>query len=140
MLGGAEIPHDKGEAGHSDGDVLWHAIVDALLGAASLGDIGTHFPPSDKRWKDAESSALARKIADLVSDAGWTVGNIDCTVILEYPKLSPHREAIRANIARVLQVPLSAVSVKAKTNEGFGDIGAGAAIEARAVVLLVGKP
>lgn len=140
LIGGIHIAHDKGEAGHSDGDVLWHAITDALLGAASLGDIGSHFPPSDARWKDADSGHLAKLAADLVAANGWTVGNIDCTVILESPRLGPYRDAIRANIARVLDVPDASVSMKAKTNEGFGEIGAGNAIEARAVVLLFERP
>ena len=140
LIGGIHIAYDKGEAGHSDGDVLWHAIIDALLGAASLGDIGSHFPPSDARWKDADSGDLAKQAADLVTAEGWAVGNIDCTVILESPRLGPYREAIRSNIARVLDIPGARVSVKAKTNEGFGEIGAGNALEARAVVLLVEKP
>lgn len=139
LIGGIHLAHDKGEAGHSDGDVLWHAITDALLGAASLGDIGSHFPPSDARWKDADSGGLAKLASDLVAAEGWAVGNIDCTVILETPRLGPYREAIRANIARVLDIPGANVSVKAKTNEGFGEIGAGNAIEARAIVLLVEK-
>lgn len=140
LLGGVHIAHDKGEAGHSDGDVLWHAITDALLGALSLGDIGSHFPPTDARWKDADSGSLARTAADLVAAEGWFVGNIDCTVILEHPKLGPHRDAIRENIARILGLSRSSVSIKAKTNEGFGEIGSGNAVEARAVVLLVEKP
>lgn len=139
LLGGIGIEHDKGEVGHSDGDVLWHAIIDALIGAAALGDIGSHFPPSDPRWKDADSGHLARIAADEVRDAGWKLGNIDCTVILEKPRLGPYREAIRASIAETLGLPRSAVSVKAKTNEGFGEIGSGNAIEARAVALLARK-
>jgi 2-C-methyl-D-erythritol 4-phosphate cytidylyltransferase/2-C-methyl-D-erythritol 2,4-cyclodiphosphate synthase len=136
LLGGIRIEHDKGEAGHSDGDVLWHAIIDALIGAAALGDIGSHFPPSDPRWKDADSGHLARIAADKVREAGWRLGNVDCTVILEKPRLGPYREAICASIAETLGLPRSAVSVKAKTNEGFGEIGSGNAIEARAVALL----
>jgi len=139
LIGGIHITHDKGEAGHSDGDVLWHAITDALLGAASLGDIGSHFSPADIRWKDADSGSLAKMAADLVAAEGWAVGNLDCTVILERPRLGPHRDAIRENIARILGLPSANVSVKAKTNEGFGEIGAGNAVEARAVVLLVEK-
>jgi len=140
LIGGIHVAHDKGEAGYSDGDVLWHAIIDALLGAASLGDIGSHFPPADTRWKDADSGSLAKMAADLVAAEGWAVGNIDCTVILERPRLGPHRDAICENIARTLGLPATAISVKAKTNEGFGEIGAGNAVEARAVVLLVGTP
>lgn len=137
MLGGVAVDHDRGEAGHSDGDVLWHAIIDALLGAAGLGDIGTHFPPSDLEWKDARSSSLAGKIADLVASKGWQIGNIDSTVILEKPKLAPWKERIILGIASTLGIAPEAVSVKAKTMEGFGEIGRGDAIEARAIVLLI---
>lgn len=139
LLGGVHIEHDKGEAGHSDGDVLWHAIIDALLGAAGLGDIGAFFPPSDSRWKGADSGRLAGIAAQAVAEAGWTVGNIDCTVILEKPRLGPHRERICSSIAAVLGASRALVSVKAKTNEGFGGVGAGNAVEARAVVLLVAR-
>lgn len=136
VLGGVHLEHPRGEAGHSDGDVLWHAIIDALLGAVGLGDIGAHFPPSDRRWKDADSGALAKMAYGKVLEAGWEIGNIDATVILERPKLGPHREAIRASIAAALGIPGEAVSVKAKTNEGFGEIGSGDAVEARAIALL----
>lgn len=137
LVGGVHVEHDKGEAGHSDGDVLWHAVIDALIGAAALGDIGSHFPPSDSRWKDADSGSLARMAADEVAKAGWKLGNIDCTVILEKPRLEPYREAIRASLADTLGLPLSSVSVKAKTREALGDVGSGNAVEARAVALLV---
>ncbi len=136
VLGGVHLEHPRGEAGHSDGDVLWHAIIDALLGAVGLGDIGAHFPPSDRRWKDADSGTLAKMAYGKVLEAGWEIGNIDATVILERPKLSPHREAIRASIAAALGGPGEAVSVKATTNEGFGEIGSGDAVEARAIALL----
>lgn len=139
LIGGIRLEHDRGEAGHSDGDVLWHAIIDALIGAAALGDIGSHFPPSDPLWKDADSGQLAALAAQKVAEAGWKIGNIDCTVILEKPRLGPRRDAIRASIASRLGIPADAVSVKAKTNEGFGEIGAGNAIEARAVALLLRK-
>lgn len=137
LLGGVHIEHDRGEAGHSDGDVLWHAITDALLGAAGLGDIGTHFPPSGDRWKDADSGVLARMAADMLAEQGWSIRNIDSTVILERPKLSPHREAICASIAERLGLPGETVSVKAKTYEGFGEVGSGKAVEARAIALVV---
>jgi len=140
LIGGVHVPHDRGEAGHSDGDVLWHAITDALLGAAGLGDIGSHFPPSDKAWKDADSGKLAGAAAGKVAAEGWSVGNIDCTVILERPRLGPYRDDIRDSIAAVLGLPRDVISVKAKTNEGFGEIGSGDAVEARAVVLLVRSP
>lgn len=136
MLGGIAVDHDRGEAGHSDGDVLWHAIIDALLGAAGLSDIGTHFPPSDMRWKDARSSALAEKVAGLIASKGWQIGNVDSTVILEKPRLAPWKESIVRSIATTLGITPEAVSVKAKTMEGFGEIGRGEAIEARAIVLL----
>jgi len=140
LIGGVHVPHDRGEAGHSDGDVLWHAITDALLGAAGLGDIGNHFPSSDKAWKDADSGKLAGAAAGKVAAEGWSVGNIDCTVILERPRLGPYRDDIRDSIAAVLGLPRDVISVKAKTNEGFGEIGSGDAVEARAVVLLVRSP
>ena len=136
LLAGRQIPHDKGESGHSDGDVLWHSIIDALLGAAALGDIGTHFPPSDPQWKDADSTLLARRIAREIKKLGWTILNLDCTVILERPAVKPHREAIVASIAANLEVDKERISVKAKTMEGFGAVGSGEAVESRAIVLL----
>ncbi|HWR12607.1 MAG TPA: 2-C-methyl-D-erythritol 2,4-cyclodiphosphate synthase [Rectinemataceae bacterium] len=139
LIGGIHIEHDRGEAGHSDGDVLWHAIIDALIGALGLGDIGSHFPPSDPRWKDADSGLLAAMVAEKVAEAGWDICNIDCTVILERPRLGPQREKICASIADRLSLAPGDVSVKAKTNEGFGEIGTGNAVEARAVALMVRK-
>ena len=136
LLGGIHIEHDLGEDGHSDGDVLWHAITDALLGAAGLGDIGTYFPPSDDRWKDADSGGLARMAADMIAETGWSIGNIDSTVILERPRLGPYREAICVSIAERLGISREAVSIKAKTYEGFGEVGSGKAVEARAIALL----
>lgn len=136
-IGGVEIPSDRGEEAHSDGDVLLHAVIDALLGSAALGDIGSHFPPQDAAWKDADSRDLARRALALVREAGWTAGNLDCTVILEKPMLAPHRDAIRASLARILEMDESAVSLKAKTKEGLDATGEGRAIEARAVVLVV---
>ncbi len=140
MLGGLEIPSQAGEVAHSDGDVLLHAIIDAFLGAAALGDIGSHFPPTDPRWKDADSKDLARSAAALVAGAGWEGVNLDCTVILEKPRLGPHRDAIRASIARIFGMDLAAVSVKAKTKEGVDATGEGRAIEAYATVLMAGLP
>lgn len=137
VIGGVVIPFDRGELGHSDGDVLWHAVIDALLGAASLGDIGTHFPPSDQRWKDADSSELARRAMGLVRDSGWDIVNLDTTVTLERPRLGPHREAVCAALAAVLGVDRARISLKAKTKEGMDSVGSGDAVEARAVVLLV---
>lgn len=137
LLGGVEIPHPCGPLGHSDGDVLLHAVIDALLGAAGLGDIGGRFPDSDPRWKDASSEAL---LADVMKELGasWSVVNLDVTVIAERPKLAPHRAAMQAKLAARLGT--SAVNVKAKTAEGLGPVGAGDAVECHAVVQLERKP
>jgi len=136
LLAGVEIESDRGEAGYSDGDVLWHALIDALLGAAALGDIGTHFPPGKPEWKNADSTALARKVAAMLHSENWHIVNIDCTVILEKPRLGPYREQICGAIARALNTTQSAVSFKAKTKEGFDAVGRGEAIEAHAIVLI----
>jgi len=136
MLGGIEVPSDKGEEAHSDGDVLLHAIIDALLGAAALGDIGSHFPPSDPRWKDADSRVLAATATALVREAGYEPVNLDCTVVLERPRLGPWKNAMCDSIARVLGMDARAVSVKAKTSEGVDAVGEGRAIEASAAVIL----
>jgi 2-C-methyl-D-erythritol 2,4-cyclodiphosphate synthase len=136
MLGGAQVPAEFGEEAWSDGDVLLHAAIDALLGGAALGDIGSHFPPSDPRWKGADSRELAAHAVALVRKAGWEPLNLDCTVILEKPKLGPHREAIRSGLAAALGMELGSISVKAKTSEGVNAAGEGRAIEARAIVLL----
>jgi 2-C-methyl-D-erythritol 4-phosphate cytidylyltransferase / 2-C-methyl-D-erythritol 2,4-cyclodiphosphate synthase len=136
LLGGFKLDWPRGEAGYSDGDVLWHAIIDAILGAAGLGDIGARFPPGVPAWKDADSSLLAAEAARLLREGGWTLGNLDCTVMLEAPKIGPCRDAIRLRIASVLDLDPDRVSVKAKTFEGFGEVGRGEAVEARAVVLI----
>lgn len=136
-LGGIRIEHDKGLAGHSDADVALHAIVDALLGAIANGDIGAHFPPSDDRWKGAASSAFVEHAATLVAKAGYKVGNVDLTIICEAPKIGPHRDAMRDRIARLLDVPISAISVKATTTEGLGFTGRGEGIAAQAVATLI---
>ena len=135
MLGGVHIPWHKGEAGHSDGDVLLHAVIDALLGSCALGDIGYHFPPGDPAWKDAASAELLRQACDLVMRSGFRPTNIDSTIILESPKLTPHIQAIRRSIAELTDLPVESVSVKAKTAEGFPPVGTGDAVEAHAVVL-----
>ena len=137
ILGGVTIPGDRGLAGHSDADAVAHAITDALLGAAALGDIGTHFPPSDPRWKDADSIALLERAVDLVREAGHVVGNVDVTVVCEAPKIGPHVEAMRDRLAAALGVDAAAVAVKGKTNEGMGWIGRGEGIAAMAVALLL---
>jgi 2-C-methyl-D-erythritol 2,4-cyclodiphosphate synthase len=136
LLGGVAIPADKGELGHSDGDVLAHAVIDALLGAAGLGDIGELFPPSDPQWKDADSMELLRAAWERVRDARWRLVNLDCVVSAERPKLLPYRDAIRSSLAAALGVPTETVFVKGKTGEGLGSIGEGLAVEALAVCLL----
>lgn len=132
-LGGIRLEHDKGLAGHSDADVALHAIVDALLGAIADGDIGSHFPPTDDRWKGAASSAFLEHAAHLVNDAGYVIGNVDLTIICEAPKIGPHRDDMRRRIAELLGTPLSAVSVKATTTEKLGFTGRGEGIAAQAV-------
>lgn len=136
ILGGEAIPHDRGLAGHSDADVLLHALGDALLGAAGLGDLGSQFPPTDARWKDADSSDLVRRVLGLVHEGGWRVVNCDLVVIAEAPRLAPHRDSIRRRIAGLLGVEPGAVGLKATTHEGLGALGRGEGIAALAVVLL----
>ena len=136
ILGGVEIPHTKGLLGHSDADALLHAITDALLGAAALGDIGTHFPDTDVQFKGADSTVLLAEAARRVRAKGFGIGNVDSTVIAQAPKLAPHIAAMRARIAEVLQLDIGQVNVKAKTAEKMGPVGEGRAMEARAVVLL----
>jgi len=136
ILGGVEIPHAKGLLGHSDADALLHAITDALLGAAALGDIGTHFPDTDVQFKGADSTVLLAEAARRVRAKGFGIGNVDSTVIAQAPKLAPHIAAMRARIAEVLQLDVSQVNVKAKTAEKMGPVGEGRAMEARAIVLL----
>lgn len=136
VLGGEEIPSDRGLDGHSDADVLLHALGDALLGAAGLGDLGDHFPPGDPAWKDASSVDLVRRILELVRARGWTVVNCDLTLIAEAPKLAPYRESIRRRIAGLLGIGVDAVGLKATTNERLGALGRGEGMAALAVVLL----
>ena len=137
ILGGVEVPHSHGLLGHSDADALLHAITDALLGAAALGDIGRHFPDNDARFKDADSRVLLKEAARRVHDAGWAVGNIDATIVAQAPKMAPHIPAMVEAIAQCLAITPGQVNVKAKTAEKMGPVGRGEAIEARAVVLLV---
>lgn len=136
ILGGIEIPHATGLLGHSDADVLLHAITDALLGAAGLGDIGRHFPDTDVQFRGADSAVLLAEAARRVRAAGWQIGNIDSTVIAQAPKLAPHIPAMCARIAAALEVAPAQVNVKAKTAEKLGPVGEGRAMEARAVALL----
>lgn len=136
LLGGVEIPHARGLAGHSDADVLCHAITDALLGAAALGNIGQHFPDTDPAYKDADSIALLQAALDLLRGAGYAIVNIDSTVIAQRPKLNPHIPAIRARLAEALGLAMDQVSVKAKTNEHVGPEGREEAISVHAVALI----
>jgi 2-C-methyl-D-erythritol 2,4-cyclodiphosphate synthase len=133
VLGGVEIPHERGLAGHSDADVLAHAITDALLGAAGLGDIGQHFPDTDPRWRDADSIALLREVVGRVDAEGWLIEHVDATVVLERPKLAPHRAAIAARLGEALG---ASVSVKATTGEGMGFVGREEGVAALAVATL----
>ncbi len=137
IIGGVDIPHDRGLLGHSDADVLLHAITDALLGAAGLGDIGRMFPDSDPQWAGADSRVLLRGAVANVGAAGWRVANVDATVICETPKISPHVAAMCANIAADLGVAATAINIKGKTTEKLGFTGRGEGIAAQAVALLV---
>lgn len=140
MLGGIRVPHDRGVIAHSDGDVVIHALCDAMLGALALGDIGKHFPPSDPKWKGADSRAFLRHCKTLIEANGdWQVGNADITVICERPKVGPHADAMRQAIATDLGLDISAISVKATTSEKLGFTGRSEGIAAQAVVLLVAK-
>ena len=137
ILGGVEVPSEVGLDGHSDADVLAHAITDAILGAAAMGDIGAHFPDTDAEWKDADSIGLLREIVRRVAARGWRVGNVDATVVLERPKLRPHIDAMRQRLAEAMEVGVGAVSVKATTGEGMGWVGSGEGAAAHAVALLL---
>jgi len=136
LLGGVEIPFPKGEVGHSDGDVLAHAISDALLGASSLGDIGELFPPSDPAYKDADSMKLLSNVFALVKQAGWSIVNLDCVIVCENPKLLPYRDVIRKSLAKTLEIHTENVFIKGKTSEKLGVVGKGHAVEVYAVCLL----
>jgi 2-C-methyl-D-erythritol 2,4-cyclodiphosphate synthase len=136
LLAGVQIPAQRGELGHSDGDVLAHAVCDALLGAAGLGDIGGLFPASDAAWKDADSMALLRNVFSLVKSSGWHLVNIDCVITCEKPVILPYREKIRCALAQVFEVQDDAVFVKGKTAEGLGPVGKGRAVMAMAICLL----
>jgi 2-C-methyl-D-erythritol 2,4-cyclodiphosphate synthase len=137
VLGGVTIPYERGLLGHSDADALLHAITDALIGAAGLGDIGKHFPDTDERFRGADSFALLQEAALRVRRGHWAIQNVDSTVIAQAPKLAPHIDAMRERIALALDIPSTQVNVKAKTAEKMGPVGMGQSIEARAVVLLM---
>ena len=138
ILGGVEVPFEKGPAGHSDGDVLSHAICDALLGAAGLGDIGTHFPDTDPKWKDVSSLRFLERVRELLAEKRLHISHMDAVVITEKPKLGPHFPAMREALAKSLGISTSAINLKAKTNEGVDAIGHGEAIAAQAIVTLEG--
>jgi 2-C-methyl-D-erythritol 2,4-cyclodiphosphate synthase len=136
VLGGVTIPFERGLEGHSDADVLLHAITDALLGALALGDIGTHFPDTDPAWKGASSLDLLTRAVAMVRTAGLEVGNVDVTVVLEAPKIKPHIAAMRESVARAIGIAVDRVSIKGKTNEGVDAVGRGEAIAAHAIALV----
>ena len=136
LLGGVTVPHDRGLEGHSDGDVLLHAVIDAFLGAAALGDIGTHFPSSDAQYKDMSSLSLLAKVEQLLRQRGWRPVNVDATIVAERPRLTPHISGMRAAVARALEVELDTVSIKATTADGLGFVGRGEGIAAHAVVAI----
>ena len=140
VIGGVEIPFEKGLEGHSDADVLLHAITDALLGAAALGDIGRHFPDTDVKYKDADSRVLLRETIRKVREAGWRIENLDATIIAQAPRMAPHIEAMVKNIAEDLAVPVDCVNVKATTTEALGFTGRGEGIAAQAICLLFVPP
>ncbi len=136
ILGGVEIPADKGALGHSDADALTHAITDAILGALALGDIGSHFSDRDARWKDADSFVFLKHTVGLMKEKGFRIVNVDSTINLEKPKLRPHIDKMRENLAKILEIELDCISLKAKTGEGLGEVGKERAIKAEAIVLL----
>jgi 2-C-methyl-D-erythritol 2,4-cyclodiphosphate synthase len=140
ILGGVQIESERGLDGHSDADVLAHAVTDALLGAAALGDIGEHFPDTDERWRGADSIALLEAVVAMLAEHGHTIVNVDCTVVLEAPKLAPHRDAIRTRLAAALGVGERQVSVKASTGEGIGFVGRGEGAAALAVASIAEPP
>jgi 2-C-methyl-D-erythritol 2,4-cyclodiphosphate synthase len=137
ILGGVTIPHDRGLQGHSDADVLTHAVIDALLGAAALGDIGQHFPDTDERYRDADSMELLRTVVATLADRGLKVEHVDATVLMERPKLAGHRDAIRESLASGLRIDAANVNVKASTGEGMGFVGRGEGVAALAVATLI---
>ena len=136
IIGGVTVPYERGPLGHSDADVLCHALSDALLGACALGDLGKHFPDSDARWKGADSLRLLEACAAMVRERGYELGNLDATIVVQAPKLAPHLAAIQTRVAETLRIEPDAVSVKAKTSEGMGYTGDGSGIAAYAVALL----
>lgn len=140
VLGGVKIPSELGELGHSDGDVLLHALTDAILGSIAEGDIGMHFSPSDERWKNADSRIFVKEALCILKTSGWEIVNIDSTIILEKPKLSVYINDIRASITELVGLPVNSVSVKAKTKEGLDAVGQNEAIEAQVVIMIKAQP
>ncbi len=136
IIGGVDIPYEKGLLGHSDADVLTHAIMDALLGALALGDIGGHFPDSDPEYSGADSLALLKKVSEIIKNHGYEISNIDSTIIAQKPKMAPHIEAMRKNMASVLEISIEKISIKATTEEGLGFTGEGLGISSSAICLL----
>lgn len=137
ILGGVTIPHTLGLLGHSDADVLTHAIMDALLGALGMGDIGHYFPPSDPKWKGADSLLLLQQVLSIIQSQGWNIGNIDSTIVAEQPKLKPHLKSMRSTLAQTMAIEIDQISIKATTNEKLGPVGREEGICAYAVALLV---
>ena len=140
VLGGVEIEHERGASGHSDADAVAHAVTDALLGAAAMGDIGSHFPDDDPQYKDADSIELLRRVVEMLEAESWEIGNVDVTVILQRPKLAPYIQEMRKNLAAALGIDEGSVSIKAKTGEGLGPVGREEAVAAHAAVLLYQSP
>ena len=138
ILGGVEIPHERGLLGHSDGDSLTHAITDALLGAAALGDIGSHFSDRDPRWAGADSLVFLRHVRDLLEERGFEIANVDATILAERPKMAPYISEMKVRLAEAMKISESQINVKAKTNEGLDSIGRGEAIAAQAIALIMG--
>lgn len=136
IIGGVDIPYEKGLLGHSDADVLLHAIMDALLGAAALGDIGKHFPDTDEKYRGISSIKLMEHVGELLADNGYIIGNIDATIIAQRPKMAPYRETMRENVAKALNISIDKVSIKATTEEGLGFTGSGEGISSQAIALL----
>ncbi len=139
IIGGIEIPYDKGLEGHSDADVLLHAICDAMLGALALGDIGIHFPNTDERWKDADSSLLLKHVIELINSKGYELGNLDCVLAMEKPKISPYVNQIRMRISEIIEADIEQISIKATTTEKLGFVGRTEGVVSFATVLLTKK-
>ena len=137
IIGGVDIPHEKGLLGHSDADVLVHAVMDSILGALALGDIGKHFPDTDEKYKGADSIKLLEFVYNLIDEKGYAIGNIDCTIIAQSPKMAPHIQSMRENIAKALNTSVENINVKATTEEGLGFTGAKEGIAAQSICLLV---